>query len=891
MSILMHAPAPSCCQFVDLTTGYFFDYRVKKGDVVLRVYDLGKHRFEDKVIGRAELEKLPLILPEGQEVDELIAWILKQGFVPSLQAPGGFVLPDQKNGLPRIPLPPCIALHCSKDPLEKSFFCVKTLEGHQADISVLCEVSPSLFVSCDENGMLMLSDPGKDFERIAIYRGHPESVKAICPLSATSFATGSVDQTVKIWETKNGRLELVKALDTGTVYINAVLGLKGGLLVTASMEGTIKIWDAQKDFALIQTLSGHDNGVKLLSSHTAGFIISAALEGTLKIWDPRQGYRCIQTIDKHQEAILALGERSDGAILGSLTDGRILTWGPASGRCLETAEGFQHHFPTLGIVSNGLVAAGEKNHVRLWHPHSLPKKEAELYLALINSHPGYRDTAALALPLFPDKVQKAHLYLKGALYFLNRNDQRQAASCFTKAFQEFPEAPFAYYKPYLALQKNKEALSALCLALIDAYEKAGSIKDLIAAYRTILSVEKKSLFFERLSSCYQKALKPQKALEAALQHITCLIGERKLEEAETAASKALDLFGENPQIREAFTTIADAKRGIALDHVQLARELAEAKERNLQLEEQLLVLQEAQTNLSLRCVETLPPSEEGVNTICEFLQGVIATAGEKGNLTLRNVHDRTNPLGVFSAHKGAILSLCSPSQGLLITSSKDASIKIWKYEDELKCIRTLSGHAGPVADLLDLDGMGLASASHDKTIRIWDPYEDYKCIRILMGHEEAIHCIRKLSTGMLVTGSADQTVRFWNPFADYACCHVYKGRTSPICSLHVTEGDNLAIGYEDGNIDLIDTSAYTCIKTLQGHTGAVNSMLSLSSRYLLSASEDHVMRIWDMLAEEPLIQTLGDHLVAVRSLSIISGILFSSAMDGTIKVWSDDANQ
>lgn len=889
----MHAPAPSCCQFVDLTTGYFFDYRVKKSDVVCRIYDLGKHLIKDQAISRQELEKLPLILPEGKEIDELIVWILRQGFVPSLQAPGGFVLPDQKNGLQKTTLPACFALHSSRGRLEESFFSVKTLNGHQTDISVLCEVSSSLFVSGDENGMLMLSDPGKDFERIAIYRGHPESVKAICPLSTTSFATSSIDQTVKIWETKNGRLELVKALDTETVCINTLLGLKGGLLVTGSMDGTIKFWDAP-NFSPVRSLKANE-GVKLLFAHSAGFIICASLVGTLTIWDPRQGYRCIRTIDSHQEPILALDERSDGALLGSLTDGRILTWDPRSGECLHTDDGFQHRFFPMRILSNGLAATGEKNHVRLWHTNPLPKRETELYCALIEKHPGYRDVADLAAPLFTDKARKAHLYLKAALYFLNRDDQLQAADCFRKAFQEFPEAPFAYYKPYLALQKNKKELSALCMALIDAYEKAGSVKDIIAAYRTILSVEKKGPYFDKLFSCYQKALKPQKALEISLHHINFLLGERKFEEAETAASKSIDLLGEDSRIREALATIADAKKKVPLDPIQLQEELAAAKKRSLELEEQLLALQQAPPALSLRSVETLPSLEEAANTLCEFLPGHFATGSVKGNLALWNVNDRSKPLGVFSAHKGAILSFCSTPEGLLISGSEDESIKVWDCQDGLTCLNTLSGHTGPVQDLLDLDGLGLASASSDKTIRIWDLNEENKCIRILEGHAEAVHCIRKLPTGMLVSGSADQTVRFWNPFEDYTCCHVYKGRNSPICSLHVIEGDNLAgdslaIGYQDGTIDLIDTSTYTCIKTLQGHTGAVNSILSLSSRYLLSASGDHVMRIWDILADEPLIQTIGDHLAEVRSLSIISRILFSCSMDGMIKVWSDDAN-
>jgi F-box/WD-40 domain protein MET30 len=83
--------------------------------------------------------------------------------------------------------------------------------------------------------------------------------------------------------------------------------LKGGAhqprIVTGSLDNTIKIWDFNTG-ELLRTLFGHADGVWGLGADLIR-IVSCSSDRTLKIWDIETG-QCIHTIISHDAAINAV---------------------------------------------------------------------------------------------------------------------------------------------------------------------------------------------------------------------------------------------------------------------------------------------------------------------------------------------------------------------------------------------------------------------------------------------------------------------------------------------------------------------------------------------------------------------------------------------------------
>ena len=77
-------------------------------------------------------------------------------------------------------------------------------------------------------------------EAIKTLTGHTDSVRALTVLPDGSLVSGSVDNSIKIWDVTNG--QTIKTLTgyTGDVYALSVL--PDGSLASGSEDYSIKIW-------------------------------------------------------------------------------------------------------------------------------------------------------------------------------------------------------------------------------------------------------------------------------------------------------------------------------------------------------------------------------------------------------------------------------------------------------------------------------------------------------------------------------------------------------------------------------------------------------------------------------------------------------------------------
>ncbi|KAM7190373.1 WD40-repeat-containing domain protein [Rhypophila sp. PSN 637] len=143
------------------------------------------------------------------------------------------------------------------------------------------------------------------------------------------LASGSEDQTIKIWDWELGELERTVKGHTKAVLDVDFGGPRGNtLLASCSSDLTIKLWDPSDDYKNIRTLPGHDHSVSAVrfipsgaDGSSSNLLVSASRDKSLRIWDVTTGY-CIKTLRGHLEWVRDVCPSIDGKYLLSGGDDR-----------------------------------------------------------------------------------------------------------------------------------------------------------------------------------------------------------------------------------------------------------------------------------------------------------------------------------------------------------------------------------------------------------------------------------------------------------------------------------------------------------------------------------------------------------------------------------------
>ncbi|KAI0115867.1 quinon protein alcohol dehydrogenase-like superfamily [Nemania sp. FL0031] len=204
-------------------------------------------------------------------------------------------------------------------------------------------------------------------------------------------------------------------------------------------------------------------------------------------------------------------------------------------------------------------------------------------------------------------------------------------------------------------------------------------------------------------------------------------------------------------------------------------------------------------------------------------------------------------------------------------SGLEKKFRPWKdvYRDRFKVgsnwqkgrctIKTFSGHANGVTCLQFDDNM-LATGSYDATVKIWN-IEKGEVVQTLQGHTMGIRALQ-FDDRMLVSGSLDGTVKIWN-WRTGACINTLNHQGGVI-TVHM-EGDFLASGSMDRSIKIFNFKTQQSF-SLRGHTDWVNQVrLDVTSRTLLSASDDCTVKMWD-LDSRTCIKTYEGHIGQVQQV-------------------------
>lgn len=199
-----------------------------------------------------------------------------------------------------------------------------------------------------------------------------------------------------------------------------------------------------------------------------------------------------------------------------------------------------------------------------------------------------------------------------------------------------------------------------------------------------------------------------------------------------------------------------------------------------------------------------------------------------------------------------------------------------KTLNKYKEIRTLSGHTDWVIGMLVLSDCLLASYSLDNTIKIWNSISG-DLIHTLTGHTNAVdHLVVLNQNGHLASYSFDNTIKIW-------CIKTGNLKQSFSRTTHtddhlvILNNGLLAISSPDNTIKIYNLSEDTLKYVLNGHKGAITSLVVLDTvnNRLASSSFDQTIKVWDTAQEGTLVRTLKGHTNVVDHLSWCFFLLFT----------------
>jgi WD40 repeat protein len=219
------------------------------------------------------------------------------------------------------------------------------------------------------------------------------------------------------------------------------------------------------------------------------------------------------------------------------------------------------------------------------------------------------------------------------------------------------------------------------------------------------------------------------------------------------------------------------------------------------------------------------------------------------------------PRVIYTAsHLGAravITATRADGRPVAVTAGRDCALKIWDMQNAQRPGGDLTGHERPVTALAVAAAPGprtvVVSGSEDASLRVWDLDAGRQVGATFRGYERRI-------TSLAATWVGDRLIA------------VTVGRGDPV----VRWCDLLAVG--PGHGELI------------GHDGPVTAIAVLAARerpLVVTASEDHTIRVWDLMKSAPL-QVRGQELSPMPVPGAVRAIACFDASGPSALIAGDD---
>lgn len=244
-------------------------------------------------------------------------------------------------------------------------------------------ISPASSVK--KNYSKLPKDKIKPFKMANSFLAHNKIIVCMIELENKQIATGSYDNTIKIWDVNNQNCEN-EIIEDGKVF--ALLEFEPNLLLSAidktpddvqeisqirSEDIVINLWDlnsANSDNKIIHSFTGHQLRINCLVKCDDKFFASCSNDGEIIIWDYHLRKK-VHNLLGHADCILCLIRLNNGNLCSGSADKTIKIWNWENASCIATLTGNEHWVKCLCQLSNGYILSGSHdNLIKIWDSYN-----------------------------------------------------------------------------------------------------------------------------------------------------------------------------------------------------------------------------------------------------------------------------------------------------------------------------------------------------------------------------------------------------------------------------------------------------------------------------------------------------------------------------------------
>ncbi|HEY9849796.1 MAG TPA: AAA-like domain-containing protein [Leptolyngbyaceae cyanobacterium] len=208
-----------------------------------------------------------------------------------------------------------------------------------------------------------------DHELLKILTGHQNTIWDVATsVDGKLIASTSVDQTIKLWLSDGTLLQTFKDKNS-TVFRTAVFSQDSQMLVTGSINQTVQLWDISNpqtsEIKLLKTLIGHQSPINAIAISPDGKIIASGDNKNIKLWNIDG--KLIRSFKAHNEIIWKLVFSPDGKLLASASADRTAKLWKLDGNLMAT---LNHDSLVWGVgfipQTNTIVTSSRDDTLKFW---------------------------------------------------------------------------------------------------------------------------------------------------------------------------------------------------------------------------------------------------------------------------------------------------------------------------------------------------------------------------------------------------------------------------------------------------------------------------------------------------------------------------------------------
>ena len=606
-----------------------------------------------------------------------------------------------------------------------------------------------------EYGHLLCRSVRRSFDELLTLKGHSGRVHSIAfSPDGKCLASGSQDQTIKLWDTATGT-ELLTLKGHSSGVVSVAFSPDGKLLASGSVDKTVKLWNTATGKELL-TFKGHSGGVFSVAFSPDGKrLASGSGDTTIKIWDTGIG-RKLLTLKGHSDRVHSVVFLPDGRGLASgSADQTTKLWDTVTGEAWSTLKGHSDCVYSVAFLSDVRLLTDSRQ---------MASGSADQTIKLRRL---YSDTAQLTL--------KGH---SGGVYSVafSPDRKRLASGSHDMSIKLWDTVTG---EELITIKGHSGTVFSVAFSPDGKRLASGSEDQTIKLWDTkeLLTLKGHS------RSADSVVFSPDgKRLASGSSDKTIKLWDT------VAGKELLTIRGHSSDV----SSVAFSPNG---------KHLASGSR------DKTIKVWDAVTGNELL---TLKGHSRQVYSVAYSPDGKRLASGSRDKTV--KVWDTATGKELLTSkgHSGGVLSVVfSPDGKRLASGCEDKIIKLWDTATGRELL-SLRGHVSNVLSVaFSPDGKRLASGSYDRTIKLWDTVTG-KELLTLKGHSEGVYSVAFSPDGKrLASGSRDKTVKLWDTATGKELLSL-KGHSAGVYSVAFSpDGKRLASGGQNNTIKLWDTIDWT----------------------------------------------------------------------------------